>query len=391
MPISEEATHEGLSDPMSVPPRTRTPEPSRVSAATKHTVIADDLRRRLRRNEFKQKIPGQRVLAAAYKVNFLTVRKAVSTLVKEGILVRQPGRGTFVTRLKRQKTHTIAAVFGGLSFGLGGQHAMLIQGIQEEASLQGYDVILRPHHGEPQIERQAIEEVLKRKKVDGVLIWPTRAEGRSPAIQLLTETNMPFSVMVRVDSDYRDKVSYVIDDVYQGGYAAARHLIDLGHRRIGYLARAGLDGGGEWFEEERWRGCRQAQVDAGLAPGPRLEADWIMRASEARTAVPLHFLSQLRELTGLFCMNDWMALAFLNLQKALGLHIPEDLSLVGYDDLEGAKIVGLTTMKMPMRAIGIASVQMLLDEIERPRQGGIARVLLPELVVRSSSLAPRTP
>ena len=376
---------------MSVHPGTASPVRSRAPRATKHALITDDLRRRVRRNEFKEKIPGQRVLAADYKVNFLTVRKAVSTLVKEGILVRQPGRGTFVTRLRRKKTMTIAAVFGGLSFGLGEQHAMLIQGIQEEASLQGYDVILRPHHGEPQIERQAIEEVLKRKKVDGVLLWPTRAQGRSPAIQLLRETHTPFSVMVRVDADYRDSVNYVIDANYQGGYDAARHLIDLGHRRIGYLSRSGEKGGGELFEEERWRGCRQAQLDAGLVPGPRLEADWIMRASEARTAVPLHFLSQLRELTALFCMNDWMALAFLNLQKALGLHIPEDLSIVGYDDLEGARVVGLTTMKMPMRAIGVASVQMLLEEIERPRKGVLARVLAPELIVRSSAIVPRNP
>jgi len=355
------------------------------ATANKRDRIAKDLRKRVSRGEFKDRLPGQRVLAEDYKVNFLTVRKAVASLVTQGILVRQPGRGTFVTRLKRQRTHTLAAVFGGLSFGLGEQHALLLQGIQEEASAHNYDLILRPHHGESQIERQAIEEILKRKKVDGVLLWPTRQHGKSPAIQLLRKANMPFAVMVRVDADYREEVSYVIDDIYAGGYQATQYLINLGHRRIGFLARTGSEGGGELFEEERWRACRQAQIDAGLKPGPRLEAGWIINASRTRTSAPLKFLNELRELTALFCMNDWMALAFLNLQKALGLRIPEDLSLVGYDDLEGANVVGLTTMRMPMREIGIEAVRLLLNEIERPRGAPVARVLDARLIVRTTS------
>ncbi len=355
----------------------------------KHDLISVDLRKRILKGQLTGRIPGQRVLADEYGVNFLTVRRAVATLVKEGLLVRQPSKGTFVTRLKRERTQTIAAVFGGLSFGLGGQHAALVQGLQEEAARDGYDLILRPHYGEPQLEHQAIEEILKREKVDGVLIWPARDQHRSRAIELLRKANLPFVVMVRVDSGFHDQVSYVIDDIYKGGYEATRYLLGLGHRKIGYLSRTSSEGAGEYFEEERWRGCKQAQLDAGLEPGPRLQADWIIAASRTNKAVPLRFLEDLRKVTALFCMNDYMALAFLNLQKALGLHIPEELSVIGYDDIETADLVGLTTMKMPMREIGIEAMRLLLDEIDHPRAKPVQRVIETKLIERSTTAACR--
>jgi len=351
----------------------------------KHDRISNELRKRIRKGEFAERLPGQRVLADDYKVNFLTVRRAVGTLVKEGLLVREPGRGTFVTRLKRQRTQTLAAVFGGLSFGMGGQHAALLQGLQEEAARDQYDLILRPHHGETQVEREAIEEILKRKKVDGVLLWPTRDQGRSGAIRLLKQANLPFVVMVRVDAEYRDEVSYVIDDVYKGGYDATQHLLSLGHRRIGYLARTASEGAGEWFEEERWRGFRQAQIDAGIKPGPRLQADWIIHSSRTNKAVPAKFLEELRTVSGLFCMNDTLALAFLNLQKALALHVPDNMSVIGYDDVEAADLMGLTTMKMPMHEIGIEAMRLLLDEIEHPRPMPERKVLEARLIQRTTT------
>ena len=362
-------------------------KPTAVKAKVKkHDRISVDLRKRILAGEFTGQVPGQRVLADHYGVNFLTVRRAVATLVKEGLLVREPGRGTFVTRLKRERTHTIAAVFGGLSFGLGGQHAALLQGIQEEAARDHYDLILRPHHGEAQVEKQVIEEILKREKVDGVLLWPTRDQSRSKAISLLKQANLPFVVMVRVDTEFHEEVSYVIDDVYKGGYDATKHLISLGHRKIGYLARTSSEGAGEWFEEERWRGFRQAQIDAKIEPGPRLQADWIINSSRTNKAVPLKFLEELRNITALFCMNDYMALAFLNLQKALGLHIPENMSVVGYDDIEAADLMGLTTMKMPMRDIGVEAMRCLLDEIEHPRTVPIRKVLEARLIERTTTI-----
>jgi DNA-binding GntR family transcriptional regulator len=96
-------------------PTAKRPGKTVKESQKKHDLISEDLRKRIAKGSLTGRIPGQRVLAQEYDVNFLTVRRAVATLVKEGLLVRQPSRGTFVTRLKRERTRTIAAVFGGLS------------------------------------------------------------------------------------------------------------------------------------------------------------------------------------------------------------------------------------------------------------------------------------
>jgi len=372
------------------PPSLRQQLSSGLPTDKKHHLISADLRRRIEVGEYADMIPGQRVLAEHYGVNFLTVRKAVATLVKGGLLVLQPGRGTFVTRLKRQRTHTFSAIFGGLSYGLGGQHAALIQGLQAEASRHHYDLLLRSHDGQPQVEEQLIADILKREKVDGVLLWPARSCGQSAAIRLLRQANVPFVVMMRVDAEFRDQVSYVIDDDFRGGYAATKHLLDLGHRRVGYLART-EEGGGELFEEERWRGFQQAHTDAGIAPGPRLKADWLATSPAAAGTLPLRFLEELRGLTALFCMNDRLALAVLNLQKALRIHVPADISLVGYDDMEAADLLGLTTMHQPIQEIGAEAVRQLIAEVETGRSDLSARTLEPRLIVRTTSGPPPRP
>jgi len=352
----------------------------------KHHLISDDLRRRIAAGELVDLIPGQRLLAGHYGVNFLTIRKAVSTLVKEGLLVRQPGRGTFITRLKRERTHTFAAVLGGLPYGLSGNHTALIQGLQEEAERHHHDLLLRPHNVGAEAEERVITDILQREKVDGVLLWPARNPGPSAALRLLRRAKLPFVVMMRIDAEFRGQVSYVIDDDFRGGYLATKHLLDLGHRQIGYLARSG-EGCGELFEEERWRGFRQAHADAGLPPGRRMQADWLAGGAATDT-VPLRFLEALRGLTALFCMNDRLAFAVLNLQKALRFQVPADLSVVGYDDMEAAEMFGLTTMHQPMREIGAEAVRLLLAEAENTHPEPQARILEPRLVVRSTTAAP---
>lgn len=341
----------------------------------KHPLISDDLRSRIRAGEFAGLIPGQRALADHYQVNFLTVRKAVATLVKEGLLDRQPGRGTFVTHRKRERTRTFAAVLGGLSFGLGGQHAALIQGIEREASRHRHDVLLRPHEPDARAEDRVIEEILRSEKVDGVLLWPGRSGGKSSAAARLRDAGMPCVVMMRIDAKDRDRVSYVIDDDDCGGCLATKHLLDLGHRRIGYLSRS-AEGTGELFEEERWRGFQQAHADLGISPGPRLLADGMGSRK---------FLSKLQGLTGLFCMNDRLALQVLNYQKAWGIEIPGDLSVVGYDDMEAADLLGLTTVHQPMREIGAEAVKLLLAQVESPVRAPESAILVPRLVVRQST------
>lgn len=357
--------------------------------ATKHPLIAEDLRKQIRQGRLRDRVPGQRVLSKSYGVNFLTVRKAMATLVEEGLISRHPGKGTFVTRLRRERTRNLAAVLGGLAHGFGGQHSALIHGIQEEAGKFQHDLIFRPHHGDSRLEQQTLEDLIKREKVDGMLLWPTRRES-SHAIELLQKHKVPFVVVMRVDAPAPEDVSYVVDDDLRGGFLATQHLLALGHRRIGYVSRTATRGLGDSYEELRWEGFVRAHEDAGIAPGPRIEADWLKKGDEGPKPFSKKFLQSIEGLTALFCMNDRTALRLLNLAKITGRQIPGDLSLVGYDDMEAAELVNLTTVHQPMKEIGAEAVRLLIADIEGRGKGPVHRCLPPRLVVRGSTAAPGT-
>lgn len=362
------------------------PSTDRRKPAKKHHLISAQLRDRIRAGAYTGQIPGQRTLAEEFGVNFLTVRKAIATLAKEGLLHRQSGRGTFITRLKRPRTHNLAAVLGGLSYGFGGQHSNLISGIQHEAAKFNHDVLFRPHLGDPQVERQAIEDLISREKCDGFLIWPTLGRN-SAAIEVLEARKVPFVVVMRVDAPYRERVSYVVDDDFEGGYLATTHLLALGHRKIGFVGHAKTAESADAFEEERWQGFVRAHRDVGAKPGPRLQADWLVRRDDA-AAPPRAFVRRLGELTAAVCVNDRVALHLLSLPKSTGLAIPAKLSIVGYDDVDAAELFNLTTVHQPLAEIGAEAVRLLMEEIEGRRAAPAQKKLAPRLVVRGTT-APR--
>jgi len=358
--------------------------PDLPKTAKKHHLISATLRERIVSGAYVDQIPGQRVLADEFGVNFLTIRKAVSTLVKEGLLDKQSGRGTFITRLKRARTNNIAAILGGLSYGFGGQHTKLIEGIQQEAAKFGHDVIVRPHLGDPQLERQAIDDLIARGKCDGMLVWPTRNEG-SQAVETLKAHGIPFVVVMRVDARYRPDVSYVVDDDFEGGYLATKHLLGLGHRRLGFVGRSSKSEGADTFEEERWMGFTKAHNEVALTVGPRIQADWLLRPEDKPAALSKTFLRRISGLSGLVCVNDRVALHLLSLPKYTDFAIPATLSIIGYDDIEAAELFNLTTVHQPLAEIGAEAVRLLLDEIEGRRDQPAQRKLAPRLVVRETT------
>lgn len=364
--------------------------PKKAPAPTdkKHHLISDDLRKKILSGKLKDQIPGQLSLAEDYDVNFLTVRKAISTLVKEGFLTKQPGRGTFVTRLKRQRTYNIAAILGGLSYGHGGQYSGFVHSIQEEAVKYNNDLIFRPHHGDPELEKRAIEDMIKSEKVDGILIWPTRNQD-SKAIEILKKHKLPFVVVMRVDAEHKDSVSYVVTDDLHGGYLATKHLLDLGHKNVGYVARRKEPGTGDYFEELRWQGFLKAHQEAGLESGPRIGAEWLGERHIDTKSVSKKFIKEIGGLTGLFCVNDRTALHLMGVSKVTGLQIPGDISLVGYDNLEASELLNLTSVNHPTNDMARQAVQLLIEEIEetRPTQGH--QSLSPTLVIRGTTSAPR--
>ncbi len=181
--------------------------------------------------------------------------------------------------------------------------------------------------------------------------------------------------------------SVSVDDVL-GGRLAARHLLDTGHTRIGFV------GGPLTLHQVRNRldGARQALAGAGLPaealiglPTERLDVAAGRDAGERFLG-----LGPDRRPTAVFCANDLLALGLLQTMFAAGVRVPEELAIVGYDDIEfaAAAAVPLTSVRQPARRIGRTSAELLIEEsLAAPGEHTHRRVVYdPELVVRASTL-----
>ncbi len=193
--------------------------------------------------------------------------------------------------------------------------------------------------------------------------------------------------VVTVDQgERRARYPTVVADAYQGGLAAVRHLLSLGHRDVAFL------GGDDRLASarERARAYRNALSEAGLgrSAGRMIPADFSAEGGYAATAA---LLRRRPRPTAIFAANDLSAFGALGALRAAGLRVPEDVSVVGFDDLPAAAHASppLTTVRQPLHEMGREAVGLLLAGVRR--EVGPRHVVLPTTLVIRESTAARTP
>ncbi|MFF4014527.1 LacI family DNA-binding transcriptional regulator [Streptomyces sp. NPDC001843] len=226
------------------------------------------------------------------------------------------------------------------------------------------------------------------QRVRGVLLTPADATGRN--IDAFRRHGIPFVLVDRV-AEGTTECSVSVDDV-AGGALAVRHLVDAGHRSIAYVS------GPPGFNQVRDRrtGALNALAEAGLGPEALRELPTERLDVAAGRDAGARLLGLADRPTAVFCANDLLALGVLQAMYAAGVVVPDDLAIVGYDDIEfaAAAAVPLTSVRQPAVTMGALAAELLLEETEASQDTAKGHehrrvVLQPELVVRRSSLAAR--
>jgi LacI family xylobiose transport system transcriptional regulator len=273
---------------------------------------------------------------------------------------------------------TIELVFGALD---GAWPIELIRGAVQVASENRLGVVVTESGHEHGAAPEWIGPVLQRQPVGVILVASDLAED---AKYQLRSRAIPF-VIVDPAGDPADDVPSVGSTNWAGGVHATRHLIELGHRRIGVIA------GPESLLATRARiaGFRSAMDEAGLTVDEDLV---LVRAfdDEASPAAGLHLLSLPQRPTAIFATSDVKALATYEAARALGISIPHDLSIVGYDDLQFARWAGppLTTVRQPLYEMAQAAARLIVGLRGDQGRGAGRLELSTTLIVRSSTQAP---
>src|SRR5262249_31112871 len=176
--------------------------------------------------------------------------------------------------------------------------------------------------------------------------------------------------------------SITVDNV-AGGEMATRHLLALGHRRIALIGDPPPEFRFEW-SRDRTRGYERALAVAGI----ELRSDYVRegtRVPHVARAVAAELLSLPERPTAIFAASDTQALGALEAARALGIQVPGELSVIGFDDIEVAAYVGLTTVRQPLLESGRRGARLLLDELARRAVAPLRELLPLELVVRSTT------
>lgn len=261
--------------------------------------------------------------------------------------------------------------------------AAVVQGAEEVLRERGYDLLLYNLGGDPSARHRVFETSLLTKRVDAVLVLSLKPS--HDELHRLSQLGRP---VILVGADVPGWATVRIDD-HVAAATATRHLVDLGHERIGYLGGATEGVLDFTAPTARLAGYRETLEQAGLPICPEHEVDGHFTIDGGLHAA--HTLLRCADRpTAIFAASDEMAMGALRAARDLGLRVPEDLSIIGIDDHELAEYFDLTTVAQPVQEQGrVAATQVLAalgGEEWRPEQ-----VILPtELVVRRTTAPPQT-
>lgn len=275
--------------------------------------------------------------------------------------------------LVTRKTQAIGVVVTSIADPFNGD---LVDGIEEIANQHGYSVILATSQADPERE-MAVVRSFGERRVDGILVASSRVG--SLYLPMLEELKIP---IVLVNNQHRSDFAYSIAvDNVDGAYQAARHLIELRHKRIAYLGdRLGLHS-----DEDRFAGFQKALVEFEIPLHKELVIDGDGKLDGAAQAARA-LLNKRHRPTAVVCYNDMSALGLLKVAEECGIAVPDALSVTGFDDISFAALArpALTTVRQPRCEMGRKATELLLAIFnDSPTEKAV--VIRGDLIVRGST------
>jgi LacI family transcriptional regulator len=303
----------------------------------------------------------------------------------------------FARSLRRNRSMSVGVLAPDLS---DGYFTRVMSGVVEELNLAHYFYFTVCHDW----KREMIEQyprMLVERGVDGLLLLNTPADHIDVPVPVVAiSTHIAAENVTKIVFDHHLAVEQALTHLYSLGHHSAvqqalAHLYALGHRRIAFMRgpRAIPD------SEFRWEAIQQVAREIGLKMDPALvihidSASWSMKTGYQRGTPEIGYesmqalLKTTRDFTAIFCFNDITAIGAIRALKDEGLVVPEDVSVVGFDDIQSAAYTtpSLTTVHQPLLEMGMRGAHVLLERIaKREVEYPTEIVMAPELVVREST------
>ena len=329
------------------------------------------------------KIPTEEELVNMTGLSRPTIRHAIQNLVNKGYVVRKRKLGTFVSRKINEPTRqNIIGIL--VNFYKSGYAMELIRGAGDESAKNNYSIILC-NTDDSYVNANMHAERLLEHNVSGVIVVPTAAADDKNRMLVQKFLRKDIKVVV-ADRQIPDlEIDNVITDNFQGAYNITNYLISKGHRKIAISTTTLFN-----TSRERLAGYKQALKDANIPVDPT----FIFTNNERFTEKTYYeyarlILSHARKITAVFSGDDRMAGAIYSEAKKLKIKIPDDISLVGYDDLPYSytPFFELTTVHQPIYEMGQKCMALLMDRINN-NNNNYQQIILESYLSEKRSVLP---
>jgi len=320
-------------------------------------------------------LPSIRELAEFFEVTVPTVQKALRILVEDGTLYTKQGVGTFVNLPPVRRKKQIALVLPDISAPF---YAEITKAVEMTCRKAGFNVVLYNTFYSEEEERACLSG-LPDDQVCGVLVAPIPDTGNSQAYKRLLDSGLKTVFLVRAVEGV--EAASVVTADYEGVQHLLEYLIRIGHERIGYIGS---------YPSNRRKVALEAFRHTLQMHNLELREEWIQLSSLSGIAGGkegiVKILAQKEHPTAVFACNDLTAIGVIHGIQEVGLKVPDDMAVAGFDNIELAEYlqVPLTTMEQPKAEMGTLAARLLIDQINgldvQPRQ----TVLYPQLIVRRS-------
>lgn len=360
----------------------------------KYLAIKDEIIRRINEGVYNRgdKLPSEQELATSNQVSVITSKKALDELEKDGYIYRVKGSGSFVTDGRRAESKSdlkVIAIVLPLGSNTGGG-MNLVYSVEMVAKSNGYYVSVENTHSSCQKEREIILSLLN-DRIKGIIYYPTFTSENFDLIKKLAMNKYPIVVIDK--SIYDIEIDTVLCDNYKASHAMTKYLISCGHRNIAFVCEGFIDERSSL--RERFLGYCDALNEAGI----QLNLDLVMyqnagcqRNNEIKPKGA--FLKEVVEkvqtdktITALQVASDADAAEIIHLCTRKGIRIPDDVTVVGFDDLDIASYItpSLTTAKQNFKLIGQKAAELIFSRLKTPDRKSEKIIIPAEIVVRKSS------
>lgn len=341
-------------------------------------------------------LPSENELSAQFNVSRITIKNALSSLVEEGLIYRIQGKGTFISENAGGEKPTYKPSSPATDTSTGRAHAprligyltsslnysfttSLLSEVEATLAQQGYHLVFACSHQSQELEEKILRDFVNIG-AEGIIVHPVEGETFNEEILRLTLSNFP---LVVIDRYLRGvETNCVCSDNVQGGYEATKHLLELGHTHIGFISTQPL---GTTSIEDRLMGYEKALSEWRIPMNMDLKLTQLKVYDPENEEAIKAFLHKQKNMTAVVAVNSTIGLQVLNSAAALGIQIPESMSVVMFDDPNPLKTQP-TYMKQQAEEIAHEAVRLLLHSINNPT-GKKKRVEYPTSLVIGDTTA----